>query len=51
MKTQRGGFRKLEREELRERQAPRAPRRRRTGQRQRRRLEAVHAGPPARRRG
>ena len=47
MKRERVGFRKLESEELRQRQAPRTPRRRRTGLRQRRRAETA----PARRRG
>jgi hypothetical protein len=47
MKKQRGGFRKLEREELQQRQAPRTPRGRRTGLRQKRRAEKA----PARRRG
>lgn len=51
MKSKRGGFRKMEREELKQRQAPRAPRGRRTGLRQRRRAEAARAAPPARRRG
>jgi hypothetical protein len=47
MKTRRGGFRKLEGEELKQRQAPRTAYRRRTGLRQKRRAETA----PSRRRG